>query len=80
MVEFSVMIAVIMAVAEIIKRLDVINVKYIPIVNLAIGVLLAVFYSDLGFSEAIIDGILVGLSASGLYSCGKNVIEGIKGG
>ncbi|PKM50703.1 MAG: hypothetical protein CVV02_10485 [Firmicutes bacterium HGW-Firmicutes-7] len=59
---------------EVIKRAGL-NVKFIPLINLGLGVCAAfLIYSDI--KQAIIVGLMVGLSASGLYSGVKNVIEG----
>lgn len=71
-------IALIMALAEVVKRLGL-NTKFIPLVDLGLGIVsgLVVYWAHLGFSpvEGILLGIALGLSACGLFSGIKNVTE-----
>ncbi len=59
-----------MGLTEVVKRTTPIDARYIPLISLLIGIGLAV-YSHL----TPIEGIIVGLSASGLYSGVKRTIE-----
>ncbi len=72
-------IAIIMAIAEVVKRLGL-DHKYIPLVDLALGLVagLLIYTAHLGFSpiEGIVVGFALGLSACGLFSGAKNLIEG----
>lgn len=70
-------IALIIGLAEITKRLGF-NKKYIPIVDLALGLAsgIGVYGIALGYGFAgVLVGIFLGLSACGLFSGVKNVLE-----
>lgn len=71
-----VQVALIMAIAEVVKRLGV-KVKYIPLVDLALGLCsgLLIYTAHMHFSpvEGIVLGIALGLSACGLFSGVKNL-------
>jgi hypothetical protein len=76
--EISLIIAVIMALAELLKKVGI-NAKYIPIADLVLGIAAGFFYLYPGEPKmAILYGIIAGLSAAGLYSGVKNVSQGIK--
>ena len=71
-------IAMIMALAEVIKRSGF-NKKYIPIIDIILGVISGIFVSGIilgyGIGKGIIIGIALGLSACGTFSGFKNVQE-----
>lgn len=71
-------IAIIMAIAEVLKQLGL-NTKYIPLVDLGLGLIagLVVYTAHMGYSpiEGIVVGIALGLSACGLFSGVKNFIK-----
>lgn len=71
-------IALIIGVAEIIKRMGF-NRKYIPLIDLGLGLVsgICVFGLMLGYDIAhgAVIGIALGLSACGLFSGIKNVKE-----
>lgn len=72
-------IALIMALAEMIKRLDIVPKKFIPLIDVILGVVsgLVVFgyYLGLGAIKGVILGLAIGLSACGLFSGIKNVTK-----
>jgi hypothetical protein len=72
-------IAIIMALAEMIKRLDIVPKKFIPLIDVVLGIIsgLVVFgYSmGLGAIKGVILGLAIGLSACGLFSGIKNVTK-----
>lgn len=74
-------VAIIMALAELVKRLGL-DKRYIPLVDLALGVLsgilIYVIYLGMHPVEGIVIGTALGLSACGLFSGVKNVSEKIK--
>ena len=77
MVEMSMLIPIIVALAELWKRAFGEKVtKFIPLINLALGIAGGILYST-NIKEGIYNGILAGLSASGLYSSAKNIMQGV---
>lgn len=71
-------VALIMGIAELLKKVGF-NVKFIPIVNVVLGLVAGVVLNQNDVIEGIFTGLAVGLSASGLYSGTKNIKEGIQG-
>lgn len=71
-------IALIIGLAEVAKRLGL-KKKYIPVLDLILGVLFGVLICGLvlhyGIIESVFVGIFNGLSACGLFSGVKNVLE-----
>ena len=73
------LVPLIMAISEGLK-IAKFNDKYIPVVNVILGVIGGVVYlnpSDVKLG--LLQGLVMGLTASGLYSSVKNVNEGIGG-
>ena len=70
-------IAIIIALAEMIKKLEIVPKKCIPLIDVILGIIsgLVVFgYSmGLGAIKGVILGLAIGLSACGLFSGIKNV-------
>ena len=69
-------VALIMGIAEVCKRLGL-NSRWIPLVDLALGILsgCVVYSGKFGMVNSIVLGISLGLSACGLFSGIKNVME-----
>ena len=71
-------VALIVALAEVIKRMGL-DSKYIPLVDLGLGllagILVYVVYQGYHPIEGIVIGTALGLSACGLFSGVKNVLE-----
>ena len=71
-------IALIMALAEVAKRIGL-KTKWIPLLDLGLGIVagLAIYTAHLGYTpiEGIVVGIACGLSACGLFSGVKNLIN-----
>lgn len=75
--EIPLQTAIIIGLAETIKRLGI-NKRYIPLVDIFLGVSLGVAVNLMehkSIMDGILQGIIVGLSACGLYSGSKNIIE-----
>ncbi|MEI3605911.1 hypothetical protein SPD48_09435 [Pseudogracilibacillus sp. SE30717A] len=69
------LIAVIVGLVELLKKLNLPH-KLLPVASLIFGLIGGVFYlfpNDL--KAGILTGIIIGLSASGLYSGVKNTVE-----
>jgi len=69
-----VVIPLIVGVVEVLKRAGL-PIKYAPLTSLAIGFFFGVFFIE-SFKEGIIVGMMVGLSATGLYSGSKHIMQG----
>ena len=71
------LIPLVIGLSEIVKRLGV-PTKIIPIVDLMFGLASGLLFLSPGDVKAgIVQGIFIGLSASGLYSGVKNTVEGL---
>jgi len=74
-------IALIIGLAEVAKKVGF-PVKYIPIIDLVLGLIsgICVFgiAMDLGIANGVLVGLALGLSACGLFSGIKNVAQGGK--
>lgn len=65
----------ILGLVELFKVLGL-NPKYSPLVAIFFGIVLGVVYlTDFDWKQGILVGVILGLSASGLYSGGKNTFE-----
>jgi hypothetical protein len=76
MFELALIIAVVLALTEFVKRLEVINTKYLPAVSLVLGLLAGIFYVGGTVEEKIMYGLMIGLSAAGLFDQTKIVTKG----
>lgn len=74
-------VALIIALAQLIKELGL-SAKYIPVVDLVLGIISGVcvfgLIGEMGIAYGIIIGIALGLSACGLFSGIKNIKEATK--
>ncbi|MED1116455.1 holin [Bacillus paramycoides] len=66
MVEISVIIAVVVAVSQVVKILGI-QTKYILLLNLTLGIGLGVLFLGGDIKTNVFQGIIIGLSASGLF-------------
>ncbi|WP_017154113.1 hypothetical protein [Bacillus bingmayongensis] len=66
MVEISVMIAVVVGLSQIAKTIGL-QTKYIPLLNLTLGIVLGVLFLPQDLKMNVFQGIIIGLSASGLF-------------
>jgi len=76
MLEPVILIALIIGLTEVVKRLGL-NTKWCPLLAVALGIglnFLVKFIGGAG-SELLIGGIVAGLTAVGLYSGVKNTLE-----
>jgi len=70
MVEFSVMVSLTIVVAQMCKKLGL-SIDFLPLLHLCLAIILAlVFLNELIILNRIQQGILIGLSASGVYDMG----------
>lgn len=70
------LVPAIMVIIQILKGLGV-PTKILPVVAIVLGVICGLFFvqQDAG---GVVAGILLGATAVGLYSGGKNTVEGFK--
>lgn len=74
----SLIVAVTIGLSEGAKSLGL-KVKYVPILNLLLGIAGGIVYVNPGdIKTGIFTGIIIGLTSSGLYSGVKNVSENFK--
>lgn len=73
-----VLVPILIGILQVIKKAELFNSKFIPIVSLILGVILGIIFTGFNLKDGIIAGLFIGLSSVGLYSGTTNVIEGIK--
>jgi len=72
-ITIGLLIGVTMGIVECIKRLGL-NARYLPLISLVIGVgIVSLGMQEVSLQSAL-NGIVVGLTASGLFSGGKALI------
>ncbi|WP_141431424.1 holin [Bacillus sp. 03113] len=71
MFEITIIIAVVLALTEFVKKMEFIPTKYLPAVSLVLGLLAGVFYVGGSIQEKVMYGLMIGLSASGLFDQSK---------
>lgn len=72
-IEVGVLIAITIGIVEVLKKIDTIPSKYIPVLAIIVGVLLTLI-SGYEPASGLITGLIVSLSAMGLYSGSKSTI------
>jgi len=72
--EFGILIAVTVGIVEVLKRAKV-SSRFLPICSLFIGVCLSILAFTLT-TNAVMSGLVVGLSAMGLFTGTKTTIKG----
>ncbi|MEB9905418.1 holin [Bacillus anthracis] len=66
MVNLAVMIGIVVGLSQIVKTIGL-QTKYIPLLNLTLGIVLGVLFLDGDIKTNVFQGIIIGLSASGLF-------------
>ncbi|PED08605.1 holin [Bacillus pseudomycoides] len=66
MIEISIMIAVVVGLSQIAKTIGL-QTKYIPLLILTLGIVLGVLFFPQDLKMNVFQGIIIGLSASGLF-------------
>lgn len=67
-------IPLILALVQFFKKVGLPE-KYSPVIAVLFGLLAGIFYLDAPIKEGIIVGLMLGLSATGLYSGTKNLVK-----
>lgn len=74
MFELALIIGVVAALTEFVKKMEFIPTKYLPAISLLLGLVAGIFYVDApSLQEQIMYGLMIGLSASGLFDQSKIV-------
>lgn len=72
-------VGIIIALAEIVKQLELFDSKYIPLLDLALGIVSGILVfgvlQGLGIFTGVMLGVALGLMACGLFSGVKNVTK-----
>ncbi|MCU5179296.1 holin [Bacillus toyonensis] len=66
MVSLAVMIGIVVGLSQIGKTIGL-QTKYVPLLNVTLGIVLGVLFLDGDIKTNVFQGIIVGLSASGLF-------------
>ncbi|MBJ7932240.1 holin [Bacillus toyonensis] len=66
MIEITVMIGIVVSLSQIGKTIGL-QTKYVPLSNLTLGIVLGVLFLDGDIKTNVFQGIIIGLSASGLF-------------
>jgi len=77
-ISWGLIMAMIIGLVEIGKKIGLPD-KFCPLLALVLGIGFALLLPGLSTTSIIFGGIVVGLSAVGLFSTVKNTVEGIKG-
>ena len=71
--DIAIIIALTTALTQMVKTSFVVESKYAPILSIIVGVSLTFLYGGVEWQPLLINGIIAGLSASGLYSGTKAI-------
>lgn len=72
MIEITAMIGVVVGISQIVKTMGL-QTKYIPLFNLTLGITLGVLFLSQDIKVNLFQGMIIGLSASGLFDHTKIV-------
>ena len=71
-----VVVAVIIGLVQLVKQLAWIHEKYMPLLSVVLGIIAGVIYFEGEITVRIMFGIVLGLSAAGLFDQTKIVTKG----
>ncbi|PHC91963.1 holin [Bacillus toyonensis] len=66
MVSLAVMIGIVVGLSQIVKTIGL-QTKYVPLLNVTLGIVLGVLFLGGDIKTNVFQGIIIGLSASGLF-------------
>ncbi|MEK4578265.1 holin [Bacillus sp. FSL R12-0074] len=66
MFEITVMIGIVVGLSQIAKTIGL-QTRYVPLLNLTLGIALGVLFLSQDLKTNVFQGIIIGLSASGLF-------------
>jgi len=75
MFELAIMTAIIIAFAELIKKIKMLSPMFIPILNIVSGIVLSMAYFEKDFYDILFQGVVLGLTSTGIYSSLKSILR-----
>jgi hypothetical protein len=63
------LVGIVIAISQVIKIY--VNTKFIPIINIVISVMIGIVYLGGTLEENVLNGIIIGLTASGVFDLTK---------
>lgn len=75
MITEAVLTAITTGIVQVVKTAEVLPSRFLPVMSLVTGVVVVLINNPLN-GESILQGLLVGLAASGLYSQVKTIRNG----
>jgi len=73
MFDIALLITVIVALTQLVKNF--VPNKFLPVVSLILGLIAGIFYADGDLKNQVMYGLMIGLSASGLFDQSKIVTK-----
>lgn len=70
-----VVVAVIMGLVQLTKKLDWLPAKYLPLLSLILGIVAGIIYFEGPIQNKVMFGIILGLSAAGLFDQSKIITK-----
>lgn len=70
-IDIGILVTVIIALGEVFKRMEIGDAKYLPVLNIVLGIVGGIVYLTGDMKTNILMGIVIGLSASGLFDISK---------
>lgn len=75
---FIALVPMVIGIVEVIKRTFAMSSRYAPLMSLLVGIASVYIYNDFVISSAnILQGVVLGLTAAGLYSGTKKTFEDV---
>ena len=71
--QFLILVPVVLGITQVIKMTGL-SSRYVPLLSLVLGMVGAILIGNLD-STSLLQGVIAGLSASGLYSGGKATVK-----
>lgn len=70
-IDIALLITIVIALTEVFKHAAKVPNKYLPLLSVVLGIIGGVVYLEGSLKETILYGIIIGLSASGLFDQSK---------
>ena len=70
-IDLGLLVMIVIALSEVFKQVGIVATKYIPILNIVFGIVGGIVYLPNDLKTNILMGLIIGLSASGLFDITK---------